>query len=145
MDLMARMQWSFYLRHPWLAEAMSFTRPPLAPRAMRYTEWTLAALDDYGLSGETMTYVAISLASFVRGTAVNLEPEAQARQDTGVDNEQWMSEQESAFFEILRAQGFPVLSRIAQENVDLDLTRLFEFGLARFLDGLAGVLPADRM
>lgn len=142
MDLMARMQWSFYVRHPWLAQAMSFTRPPLAPRAMRYTEWTLAALDDYGLSGETMTYVAIGLASFVRGTAVNLEPEAQARQDTGVNNEQWMSEHEPAFYAILRAQGFPVLSRIAEQNFDVDLTKLFEFGLARFLDGLSAILPS---
>ena len=146
MDLIARLQWGFYRRHPWLAEAMSFTRPPLAPRAMRYTEWTLAALDDYGLSGETMTYVAISLASYVRGTAVNLEPEQRAEQDTGVNSEQWMTERESAFLEILRGQGFPVLARIAEdENVDIDLTTLFEFGLERFLNGLSGVLPPERM
>jgi AcrR family transcriptional regulator len=145
MDLIARLQWSFYRRHPWLAEAMSFTRPPLAPRAMRYTEWTLAALDEYGLSGETMTYVAVSLASYVRGTAVNLEPERRAEQDTGVDSEAWMSEQESAFQEILRGQRFPVLARIAEQGIDLDLTSLFEFGLERFLNGLSGVLPPERM
>lgn len=145
LELMARMQWSFYQRHPWLAEAMSFTRPPLAPRAMRYTEWSLAALDDYGLSSEDMVYVAISLASLVRGTAVNLEPEEQARQDTGMNNEEWMSEHEPAFYEVLRARGFPVLSRIAQQNFDVELPKLFEFSLARFLNGLVGILPADRM
>ena len=145
MDLIARLQWQAYNRHPWLAEIMSFTRPPLAPRAMRYTEWMLTALDDYGLSSEIMVHVAVGLASFVRGTAINLEPEAQAQQDTGLDNEDWMTETEPAFFEIVRAQGFPVLSRIAEEGVDYDLNTLFEFGLARFLDGLAGVLPVEAM
>lgn len=145
MDLIARLQWQAYNRHPWLAEIMSFTRPPLAPRAMRYTEWMLTALDDYGLSSQIMVHVAVGLASFVRGTAINLEPEAQAQQDTGLDNEDWMTETEPAFFEIVRAQGFPVLSRIAEEGVDYDLNTLFEFGLARFLDGLAGVLPVEAM
>jgi DNA-binding transcriptional regulator YhcF (GntR family) len=145
LDLMARLQWTFYQRHPWLAEAMSFTRPPLAPRAMRYTEWSVAALDDYGLSSEDMVYIAVSLASLVRGTAVNLEPEEQAQQDTGMNSDQWMSANEPAFYEVLRAQGFPVLSRIARENVDVELPKLFEFSLARFLDGLAGILPGDRM
>jgi hypothetical protein len=139
------MQWSFYLRHPWLAEAMSFTRPPLAPRAMRYTEWSLAALDDYGISSEDMVYISVGLASLVRGTAVNLEPEEQAQQDTGMNYEQWMAENETSFHEVLRAQGFPVLSRIAQQDFDVELPKLFEFNLARFLDGLAGVLPPDRM
>jgi AcrR family transcriptional regulator len=144
MDLIARLQWTLYRRHPWLAEALSFTRPPLAPRAMRHTEWTLAALDDYGLSGETMTYVAISLASYVRGTAVNLEPEAKAQQDTGMNYVEWMTEQEPRFLEILRGQGFPVLARLAEGvGVDIDLNTLFEFGLDRFLDGLAGVLPPE--
>ncbi|HEX4220921.1 MAG TPA: TetR/AcrR family transcriptional regulator C-terminal domain-containing protein, partial [Pseudonocardiaceae bacterium] len=144
MDLIARLQWSFYRRHPWLADAMSFTRPPVAPRAMRYTEWTLAALDDYGLSGEIMTYVAVGLASYVRGTAVNLEPEAKAEQDTGMNYVEWMIEQEPRFLEILREQGFPVLARLAVgEGIDIDLEKLFEFGLDRFLDGLAGVLPPE--
>jgi hypothetical protein len=57
-----------------------------------------------------MTYVAVSVASYVRGTAVNLEPERRAQQDTGVDSEAWMTEQESAFLEIMRGQRFPVLA-----------------------------------
>ncbi len=82
----------------------------------------------------------------MRGAAVNLEPEQRATQDTGVDSEQWMTEQEPAFLEILRRQGFRVLARIAEhENVDVDLATLFEFGLDRFLDGLVGVLPPEKM
>jgi hypothetical protein len=37
-----------------------------------------------------------------------------------------------------------VLTRLTQEPVDLDLNTLFEFGLARLLDGFATVIGSKR-
>ena len=52
-EALARLQWSLYRRHPWLAQAVSFTRPLLAPNAMAHTEWAMRALDGLGLDGAT--------------------------------------------------------------------------------------------
>nr|WP_275405925.1 MULTISPECIES: TetR/AcrR family transcriptional regulator C-terminal domain-containing protein [unclassified Streptomyces] len=37
-----RLQWAMYRRHPWLAQVMSTTRPPLVPNAMAVVEWSCA-------------------------------------------------------------------------------------------------------
>ena len=49
---------------------------------------------------------------FVRGTTVNLEPEAEAAQDTGLDNDQWIDSQEAAMAELLKTGPFPHLSHV---------------------------------
>jgi hypothetical protein len=80
----------------------------------------------------------------VRGTAANLEPEADAAQDTGLDNEQWMDSQEAALAALVKTGPFPHLSRVMGESVELDLDTLFEFGLRRLLDGLEELIRFSR-
>jgi hypothetical protein len=127
-----------YRRHPWLAGYVSMTRPQLVPSGMRYTEWVLRVLDELGLDRETMFRTMLTLVGFVRGLAVNLEPEARAEQDTGMTNTQWMEAQDRQLREILASGRFPMLSRLASgPDVDTELDTLFEFGLAQLLDGLA--------
>lgn len=150
LELVARLQWTIYRRHPWLAQVMSFTRPPLIPNGMAHTDWTMRAVDGLGLDFETMIQVAVTLASYVRGTAVNLEPEAQAEQDTGLTTEQWLKSRESEMAVILASGALPMFSRILTQggldpdlDLHLDLDTLVEFGLQRVLDGIE-VLIAQR-
>jgi DNA-binding transcriptional regulator YhcF (GntR family) len=141
--LVLRLQWATYRRHPWLAKVMSFTRPPLAPNAMAVTEWTLQALDGYGLDHATMLHIAVTSANYVRGTAVNLEYEADARQDTGLSNDEWLEQLDPTFVRIMASGRFPMMADFAQrDEVDLGLDTLFEFGLTLLLDGV-GRLLAD--
>jgi AcrR family transcriptional regulator len=143
LEALCRLQWQMYRRHPWLAQAVSFTRPLLAPNAMAHTEWAMAALDDRGLDEHATFIAAVTVANYLRGTAVGLEAEAQAEQDSGLTEAQWMSGQEARFAEVMASGRFPMLARYLTREPDFDLDQLMEFGLQRLLDGLARLMPAD--
>jgi AcrR family transcriptional regulator len=78
LELAARTLWAMFHRHPWLAPALSVTRPQPIARGLTCTEWVLNALDGRGLDLSTMLTIHITLVNYVRGTAVNLELEADA-------------------------------------------------------------------
>jgi len=138
LESLARLQWTVCRRHPWSARAISFTRPQLAPNAMAHTEWALQALDGLGLDPGTMLYLVLALTSFIVGTAVSLESEAEARQESGVTHEEWMAEQDPTFVDILASGRFPQLAKVsAIPDFGMELDVLFEFGLQRCLDGMA--------
>jgi AcrR family transcriptional regulator len=141
--LAARMLWRMFRRHPWLAPALSLTRPQAVPHALPFTEWVLTALDGHGLDLSTAFTAHLTLFTYVRGTAVNLETEAEAEALTGMDNEQWMDTQEPAMRRILDTGRFPMLQQVTVSGYDFDLDTLFEFGLQRLLDGLS-VLIEER-
>ena len=137
-EALARLQWSMYRRHMWLAQAISFTRPLLAPHAMAHTEWTMRALEGHGLDPNTQFRAAVTVANYVRGTAVNLEDEAQAEQETGMTDTEWFATQQQRFAEILATGKLPLMARfIATPGHELDLDILLDYGLTRLLDGLA--------
>ena len=141
LEVAARLQWVIYRRHPWLAQVLSMTRPQLLPNGIAHTEWTLRALDGLGLDANTMLHAAVTLIGYVRGTAMNFEAQAQAEQDTGMTDEQWMTAQEPTFAALFAARQYQTLSNItAQPDVALDLDTLFEFGLQRLLDGYAALI-----
>lgn len=147
LEVCARTQWSLFRRHPWLAPAMSLTRPQLAPSALRHTEWVLAALEGSGMTLADRMYAHLTLFSFVRGVATALEPENEAQRDTGMNMDEWMDEHSGQLW-LLAASGgssaLTLLRLLAEDDFDMDLDRLFEFGLARLLDGVAGSLRQSR-
>jgi AcrR family transcriptional regulator len=136
LELSSRMQWQGFRHHPWLAQALSITRPQLIPNGMRHTEWALRALDGLGLTIQDMLNVHTTLFSHVRGLAFNLEAEAQAEQDSGLTSDEWMQTQEHGFRVIAGTGEFPLLNRLIDSDIELELDQLFEFGLGCLLDGL---------
>ena len=148
--LAARLQWDMYRRHPWVAEAVSFTRPQATLSTLPHFECVLRAVDGLGLDPLTMLYMAVTLFSYVHGTAVNLVAEAEAEQDSGLSYEQFSATQEPVVGQLLATGYFPVFTRVTTELADrrhpqdvrpgLDLDALFEFGLQRLLAGLAGLV-----
>jgi DNA-binding transcriptional regulator YhcF (GntR family) len=140
LELAGRALWSMFRRHPWLAPAMSVTRPQAIRNGIPYTEWVLTALDGLGLSPQTMFTAHITLFNYVRGTAINLESEAEAEALSGMDNEEWMDTQEPELEAILASGRFPMFERLASVGYDFDLDELFEFGMQRLLDGLQALI-----
>ncbi|WP_158851652.1 TetR/AcrR family transcriptional regulator C-terminal domain-containing protein [Saccharothrix deserti] len=136
LEVSARLQWRLFQEHPWLAPAMSMTRPQLLPSAVAHTEWVLSALDGKGLSLEERMHAAVTMFGFVRGVAVNIEPEAEQRQHTGITGDEWVDQQAPALLDIAATGRFPMFSRAVGADLDLRLDTLFEFGLARMLDGI---------
>ncbi|KUL48355.1 GntR family transcriptional regulator [Streptomyces sp. NRRL F-4489] len=139
-EVAARQLWALFRRHPWLAPALSVTRPQLISSALPYSEWMLTTLHAHGLDLHTAFTAHLTLFNYTRGIAVNLEAEREAEAHSGLDSEEWMDTQEPALLEILAAGRFPALSRLAAAGYDFDLDALFEFGLQRLLDGLAALI-----
>jgi DNA-binding transcriptional regulator YhcF (GntR family) len=145
-EIAARLLWDGCRRHPWLASAMSITRPQALAGGLPLSEFLFTALDEIGLDHATTFTAYITLVNYVRGMALNLEMEAEAEADTGVDSEEWLRAQEPALRALAEGDRFPVFTRYVSTEYDFDLDGLFEFGLGRMLDGLAGlraVRPAD--
>lgn len=136
LETAARTQWAMFRRHPWLAEAASFTRPLITPRTLAHSEWMMRALDGLGLDNVTVLHAAVSISAHVRGLAVNLESEAEARAQTRVTDEQWMGVRVTPVLSSPSADpAFPRLAAVPPGSLDLD--SLLEFGLERLLDGIA--------
>ncbi|MGA5703611.1 TetR/AcrR family transcriptional regulator C-terminal domain-containing protein [Peterkaempfera bronchialis] len=144
LELLARLQWAVYRSHPWLASVISMTRPQPLLNGIPHTEWALAALDATGLPPDDVLHAAVSLIGYVRGTAVSLETEAEARRDTGLTDQEWLEHEEQSWNETMVA-AFPRLARFTTgSEVDLTLDSVFEFGLRRLLDGLAVLIGQRR-
>ncbi|MFD9224110.1 TetR/AcrR family transcriptional regulator C-terminal domain-containing protein [Streptomyces sp. NPDC060064] len=135
----ARWLRAVYARHPWMAQAMaSITRPTVSPNAMKYTEWVLRALLGTGLTPFQMFHTHLALFAYVQGLAMAAELETQAEQDTGMSDDEWMARNEPHFEAIAATGNYPLLNTLfIQDEFELDLDTLFEFGLRRTLDGIA--------
>ncbi|MFD9303473.1 TetR/AcrR family transcriptional regulator C-terminal domain-containing protein [Streptomyces sp. NPDC060048] len=139
-ELAARQLWDVFRRHPWLAPALSVTRPQVIISALPHSEWMLSTLHAHGLDLRAAFTAHLTLLNHARGIAVHLEAEREAEAHSGLDSEEWMAAQESRLLAALGTGRFPALSRLATAGYDLDLDDLFEFGLQRILDGLAPLL-----
>jgi AcrR family transcriptional regulator len=140
LELAARTLWAMFGQHPWLASALSLTRPQALPAALPYTEWMLTALDGHGLDLDTMLTTYLTLINYVRGIAVNLESEAEAEAVSGLNSEEWLDTQEPQLRSILAPGQFPMFEQLISQEYDFSLDRIFEFGLQRLLDGLATLI-----
>ncbi|MBO4269546.1 GntR family transcriptional regulator [Microbispora triticiradicis] len=139
-ELAARLLWATFRRHPWLAPAMSVTRPQPIGAALPFTEWMHTALDGHGLDLETVFTAYITVFNHVRGTAINLEVEAEAEALTGMSVDEWMDAQEPAFKAIMAGRRLPMFESLSASGYDFDIDALFEFGLQRLLDGISMLL-----
>ena len=135
LELAAHLLWDMFRAHPWLASALSVTRPQPVANALPFGEWMLSTLVAEGLDVPTVFTSYLTLFNYIRGTALNLEMEAAAEAATGQDAEAWMHQQEPQFMELVAA--YPTFLRLTTEGYDFDLDQLFEFGLHRLLDGIA--------
>lgn len=139
-ELGSRALWVLFRRHPWLAPALSVTRPQPLAGALAYSEWQLAALHASGADGATVFTAYLTLFNYVRGTAVNIEPEVEAESASGMNPDEWMDTQVPVLRAIASTGAFPMVEGLLSTSYDFDLEVLFEFGLQRLLDGLAAVL-----
>lgn len=136
----ARLQWAAYRAHLWLPAAISLGRPQVLRNLLPHTDAVLRAVSGFGVDGTAAMYAAITVFGYVRGVALNLEPEAVAEQDTGLTADEWAARQSAQLAAIVAEDNLAGFRAIAVPDgfeFDFDLDRLFEFGLGIMLDGLA--------
>ncbi|MET7639788.1 TetR/AcrR family transcriptional regulator C-terminal domain-containing protein [Streptomyces sp. NPDC005438] len=142
LELVARQHWRLTRRHLWLPHVISFTRPVLAPTMLAHTEWTLRALDGLDLPMDVRLQEALTLHAFVVTIGLSKADEARAERDTGLSLNRWSDSQRPQRRQLLASGRFPLLAALSDDAAP-DLDALFEYGLARHLDGFA-VLVGDR-
>jgi DNA-binding transcriptional regulator YhcF (GntR family) len=145
LEFAARLMWRVFRRHPWAAEVLSMSRPQALPHLLDYSEWTLAPLHRLGVDTTTMMHIHLTLFGHIRSIALNLEAEARAEQETGIDLEQWVDAQMPVMTGFLDAERYPTFHHLIQQDFDYDLDALFEFGLHRLLDGFEILLRDYRV
>ncbi|ASO20909.1 DNA-binding transcriptional regulator YhcF (GntR family) [Actinoalloteichus hoggarensis] len=136
LEISARRDWRMYRRHPWAAARVSVPRPLLTPGGLANVEWLMRVLGaDRPDRREAAMQAIITLTAFVVGMATWLGSDLDEEQETGVSNDQWWCSQDAELAELEATGRFPLLFAV---DVPPDLDSVFEFGLARLLDGLAG-------
>jgi AcrR family transcriptional regulator len=136
----ARLQWAAYRRHLWLPGAVTVNRPQILPKLALHTDAVLRAVAGFDIDANTAMYAAITVAGYVRGVAMNLEPEAQAEQDTGMTADEWATHHSDRLADLIQTEnlaGFRALAEPDGFEFDFDLDQLFDFGLTTLLNGLA--------
>lgn len=139
LELAARLEWRVFKRHPWLARVVNLTRPQPQPGALAYADWVMRALQETRLPAQEVMRVHVLLHTFVQGIAVNLESEADAIAQTGMNDEEFMRRTESSFLNLATSGRFPHFAKVLtglRTGFDLDFDDLFETGLRVWLDGL---------
>jgi DNA-binding transcriptional regulator YhcF (GntR family) len=138
--------WATFRRHPWLAAALSFTRPQPTAAGMAYSDRVLTALEELRLDPVTAFSAHLIVFDHVRGAATSLEPEREAEADTGLSDDEWMDVQAPELRATMAARDLPVLTRtmdaLMAHGYDHDLDALFATGLTWLLDGLERRLAA---
>ncbi len=142
LEAAARGLWQTFRRHPWLASALSLTRPAAVSGGISWTEWILDALAEPVPDLTRRFDIYITLFAFVRGTAINLEAESAATASTGLDADQWMDTQLPTLRAIADETARPHFTALVNHPYDFSLDRIFEHGLGYLLTGLAAELDA---
>lgn len=132
--------WRVFRRHPWLAPELSVTRPQLIPAALLFAEWAIQTLTLAGIGTEKALETHILLFTQARGTAILLEPEAEAESITGVDADTWIDNRIDALHELSSSESHPALRSLIGSGYALDIDRAYERGLALMVEGIASRL-----
>ena len=135
-------------RHPWML-AIFASMPGLGPNMLRHVDLSLAAVDGLGLDLQTMFTVISLVDDYTLGFTLGEVNQDVARRDIGLTPEelraQWFAAMEPFARQAIATGRYPRLAQVEHDPFDfLDSDRIFEFGLACVLDGIAVRIEAVR-
>ncbi|NDU72993.1 GntR family transcriptional regulator [Actinomadura sp. DSM 109109] len=141
LEFIARAEWDLCRRHPWLPKTVSFKRPSFAPNMMAHTEWVLRALDGLGLPMEVRMREALTLHLMAVTAGSSLAEDDFGEDGGGTSLHHWDTTPRVWERKAIDRTRFPRMAEVPPGTAE-DLEGLFEYGLARHLDGLAAMLAA---
>jgi len=135
-----------YTEHPWIAE-LPPNRPPLGPGTIGKYERELAVFAGLGLSDLQIDLALTFVLNFVASCALSTARARAEISDSAQTDSEWWTTQEPALARLLPTLDarYPLASRIGSASAEAqkgtyDPEHHYQFGLARVLDGLAGLI-----
>jgi AcrR family transcriptional regulator len=140
----AAVNWTMYLRHPWMLQVFT-GRPPLGPNAIAKYDLELRAVEGIGLGDVEMDAVITLVHTHVEGVARRKIEAARVAQQTGITDEQWWELAGPALAEVYEPGRFPVADRVGQaagqaHQAAHDPEHEYVFGLDRLIAGVAALI-----
>ncbi|MFI9403841.1 TetR/AcrR family transcriptional regulator [Nocardia sp. NPDC052316] len=137
----AHEEWQLYQRHPWMLPILARIRPPIGPALLDILERSFAALDQRGLTRDTILAMYLAFSGLVQGLALLTSSERADRLRAAEP-----TEMPADLAELLDPAVRPVLHRLFADGPpgpDLDLDAILDTGLGLLLDGIAIRLPSS--
>lgn len=141
---LANGQWALYQRHPWLLDVV-VSRPVTGPNVTDRYELQLGVVDGLGLDDLEMNAVIEVIEGHVGGTARRALEAARDAERSGVSDDEWWYSVLPTLATVMADRAYPLSARVgsAVGAPHTDPQLVFEFGLARILDGLEALI-SDR-
>jgi AcrR family transcriptional regulator len=141
LELAARQLRGVCRRHPWLAELLGNTPVLYAPRFIPTLEFSLAALEPFGLDVRRAAAIGRLVNNYVVGATLRETSEIRA---SGAANDPAYQAAVRAYLQQIESSGrYPTFGRLVRDMLDgRDLTpeQNFDIGLGCLLDGIAAQL-----
>lgn len=140
LERVARDNWSLYRRHPWMLQVAT-VRPVLGPNTVGKYDRELRAVEGVGLTDVEMDAVLTLVLGHVAGAARMLAEAGEARERSGVTDQEWWEANAPLLQKVFDAERYPVAARVgaaagAAHQAASSPQHAFEFGLRRVLDGV---------
>ncbi len=136
LEAIGRDHWAHYHRHPWLTE-VPVGRPVLGPATFARYEFELRALEGLGLDDLEMNGAIELIQAHVGGTAARAFEARRDAERSGLSDDEWWYAVLPTLERVVEGD-FPISARVGSTigapHTDPDF--VFEFGLARILDGV---------
>ncbi|WP_026424222.1 TetR/AcrR family transcriptional regulator [Actinokineospora inagensis] len=146
LEQVARDSWDLYHRHPWML-GVGVSRPPLGPNVMAKYDYELGTVAGIGLSEiemDTVLNLVIGHAETSARRAV--EATGGETDSVGVSDAQWLAAHGPVLTTLLDQERYPLAASVvsAVGTAADDPKHVFEFGLARILDGVQALVESRR-
>jgi AcrR family transcriptional regulator len=131
--------------HPWVAAAMSLSRPPLGPGLMAKYEHELSAFDGAGLDEVEIDAALTFLLGFVRSSAQAAAESHAAERESRMNDADWWDANAPLLAQIFDESAYPRAVRVgaaagAAHGSAYHPDHAYTFGLTRVLDGLSALI-----
>ncbi len=138
LERLARDEWAFYRRHPWLLAVLATTRPPTGPAVLAMVDRAVTALARAGYGPDEAFAAYLSVSGYVQGMALLHIAERAERNAGATAWTDYLSSAHAHLADIGRTHGRAWLAVASRRNRDADaaVDGWFEFGLTRLSDGL---------
>ncbi|WP_030801191.1 TetR/AcrR family transcriptional regulator C-terminal domain-containing protein [Streptomyces sp. NRRL S-337] len=127
------------LRHPWLGAELT-GRPALGANSLRQHDVALTAAGALTPDITLATRVVDTVLAYVFGAVTQELAEIQARQRTGLTEEQWQASVGPYIREVVESGAYPQFARRVIEAAETGPDDQFEFGLRCILDGVGALI-----